>query len=121
MNDQRDSPEAPVVEQNGPETNEYVAPAPFIWQPWQVEILEKNLGSYKAIKSVRGRLSILGKVLTKFTSRIAVSDNDLGDLRKVCNQSSQSWMGLKTGNRQRKNGSAKSPEFERQRNLRFEA
>ena len=89
MNDQPDTSETLADDQNGPETNEYVAPAPFSWQPWQVEILEKNLPSYKATKSVRGRTSILDKVLKKFKSRTAVTDNDLGNLRKVCNSSCQ--------------------------------
>ena len=53
MNDQTDPVETPGVEQNGPEMTEYVAPAPYIWQHWQVEILEKNLPTYKATKSVR--------------------------------------------------------------------
>jgi len=85
MNDEPDSLETPAVEQNGPETTEYVAPVPYIWQQWQVEILEKNLPSYKSTKSIRGRTAILDKVLKKFKSRITVSDNNLSDLRKVCN------------------------------------
>ena len=89
MHSQPDTPKTPAIEQNGPETNEYVAPTPFSWQPWQVEILKKNLPSYKTTKSVRGCTSILDKVLKKFKSRTAVSDNDLGDLRKVCNRCCQ--------------------------------
>ena len=87
MTDQTDPLETPAIEQNGPETTEYVAPAPYIWQHWQVEILEKNLPLYRSTKSVRARTTILDKVLKKFKARITVSDNDLGDLRKVCNHS----------------------------------
>ena len=54
MNDQPNASETLANEQNGPEMNEYVAPTPFSWQPWQAEILEKNSPSYKATKSVRG-------------------------------------------------------------------
>ena len=85
MNDQTDPVETPGVKQNGPEMTEYVAPAPYIWQHWQVEILEKNLPTYKATKSVRARTAILDRVLKKFKARITVNDNDLGDLRKVRN------------------------------------
>ena len=97
MTDQTDPLETPAVEQNGPETTEYVAPAPYIWQHWQVEILEKNLPLYRSTKSVRARTAILDKVLKKFKARITVSDNDLGDLRKVCNRSHVWCMRLRDG------------------------
>ena len=75
MNGQPDTPETLAIKQNGPETNEYIAPAPLSWRLWQVEILKKNLPSYMTW--------ILDKVLN------AVSDNDLGDLWKVCNRCCQ--------------------------------
>lgn len=121
MNVLTDDGETSAVEQNPPETNEYVAPAPYIWQPWQVEILEKNLALYRATKSVRGRTTILDKVLKKFKARTTVRDDELGNLRKVCNWPHGYLSGLNTPNRHCRNGTQGRPGFESRRNSRFGA
>ena len=65
------------------ETKQYTAPAPYVWETWQTEILNHYLPTYKANKSVSQRTAILDRAFQKIKAKHNVPDSQVLELRKA--------------------------------------
>ena len=65
------------------ETKQYTAPAPYVWETWQTEILNHYLPAYKTNKSVSQRTAILDRAFRKIKAKHNVPDSEVSELRKA--------------------------------------
>lgn len=72
------------------ETKEYTAPAPYVWEMWQTDILNHYLPVYKMNKAVGQRTAILDKTFRKMKAKRDIADSEVSGLRKVRSSSEPS-------------------------------
>jgi hypothetical protein len=65
------------------ETREYTAPAPYVWETWQIEILNHYLPLYKTNKTVRQRTALLERSFRKMKAKRDIPDSEISSLRKA--------------------------------------
>jgi hypothetical protein len=81
--DASNSSSAEVFSDPEVQTKEYTAPALYVWETWQMDILNHYLPLYKTNKTVRQRTAILDKTLRKMKVKRDIPDADVSGLRKA--------------------------------------
>lgn len=62
---------------------EYTAPAPYVWETWQTEILDHYLPLYKTNKTVGQCMALLDKSFWKMKAKRDIPDSEVSGLWKA--------------------------------------